>query len=150
MSTRTTLPALVGLVLLAAPAPARAADKPPSPPVPLIDRQLAAYNAHDLEAFVATYSPDIELFEFPDKSHAKGMAALRERYKQRFADPILHATIADRMVLGNKVIDHELIRRTWPEGPGSWEAVVIYEMDKDLIAKCWFILGEKKLDAAKK
>lgn len=147
------MPRLLAFAALAAlalpPRPAGAADKAPTPPVPLIDRQITAYNAHDLEAFVATYSPDIELFEFPDKSLAKGMAALRERYKQRFADPILHATIADRMVLGNKVIDHELIRRTWPEGPGSWEAVVIYEMDKDLIAKCWFILGEKKLDAAK-
>ena len=147
MATRRTLLALLGLFSLGA--PARAADKPPAPPVPLIDRQLAAYNARDLEAFAATYSPDVELIEFPDKPLAKGMAALRERYKQRFADPILHATIADRMVLGNKVIDHELIRRTWPEGPGSWEAVVIYEMDKDLITKCWFILGEKKVDAPK-
>ena len=64
------------------------------------------------------------LIEFPDKPLAKGTTALRERYKQRFADPILHATIADRMVLGNKVFDHELIGRTWPEGPGSWEAVL--------------------------
>src|SRR5215470_6467015 len=102
--------------LALAPAPARAADKPPTPAMPLIDRQLAAYNAHDLEAFLATYSPDIELYEFPDKPILKGMAAMRERYKQRLADPILHATIPDRTVIGNRIIDHELIRRTWPEG----------------------------------
>jgi hypothetical protein len=148
MATRPML--LAALVVVGFTArPTRAADAAPTPPVPLIDRQIVAYNAHDLEAFLATYSPNIELFEFPDKSIVKGAAAMRDRYKQRLADPILHVTIADRMVLGNKVIDHELIRRTWPEGPGNWEAVVIYEMDGGLITKCWFILGDKKVDAPK-
>src|SRR5262249_60663146 len=83
----------------------------------------------------------------PQKPLLKGMTAMRERYQQRLADPILHATIPDRTVIGNRIVDHELIRRTWPEGPGSWEAVAIYETNGELITKCWFIIGEKKLDA---
>jgi hypothetical protein len=118
-------------------------------PVQVVDRQLAAYNAKNLEAFLACYAPTAELFELPDKPLAKGTAALRERYAQRFADPILHATLANRIVMGNKVIDHEQIRRTWPEGPGNWEAVAIYEVEGGLIVRTWFILGEKKIDAKK-
>ena len=118
-------------------------------PVPIVDKQLAAYNAKNLEAFLACFAPTAELFEMPDKSLAKGTAALRERYGKRFADPILHATIANRIVVGNKVIDHEQIRITWPEGPGSWEAAAIYEVEGGLIARVWFVFGEKKVDAPK-
>ena len=112
----------------------------------IVDRQLAAYNAKDLEAFLACYAPTAELFELPGQSLASGTAALRERYQQRFADPLLHATIANRIVIGDKVIDHEQIRRTWPEGPGTWEVVAIYEVEAGLIARTWFILGAKQLD----
>ncbi len=132
------------LAALALAAPASAGDKPSAAAV--VDRQLAAYNAHDLDAFMATYSPDVELYEFPDKLLAKGAAAVRERYKTRFADAILKAEIVNRMVIGERVIDREHIVRTWPEGPGTWDAVVIYEVKDGLIAKAFFILGEKTVD----
>lgn len=124
--------------------PARAADLPAAPPV--IERQLAAYQAKNLDAFVACYAPDVELYEFPDKLLAKGAAALRERYQARFADPILRAEIIGRVTIGDKVIDREQIVRTFPEGPGTWEVVVIYELRGALIAKVWFIFGAKVLD----
>jgi hypothetical protein len=124
-----------------------AADTPK--PTDIVDRQLAAYNAKNLDAFMALYAPDVELYELPDKPLAKGTTAMRERYQQRFADPILHATIANRIVMENKVIDHERIRRTWPEGPGTWEAVAIYEVDGALIKRVWFILGAKTVDPKK-
>jgi len=148
MPSRTSacLPVVATLILTSA-AVARADAK--SPVVELIDRQVAAYNAKNVEAFLACYAPSAELLEFPDKSLAKGTAALRERYTKRFADPILHATISDRIVLGNKVIDHEKITITWPEGPGTWEAAAIYEVENGLIARVWFIFGAKTVDAAK-
>ena len=95
------------------------------------------------------YAPDAVLFEFPDKSLAKGTAALRERYTARFADPLLHATSAHRIAMGNKVIDHEKVRIRLPEGPGNWELTAIYEVKGGLITQVWFIFGEKTLDAKK-
>jgi len=74
---------------------------------------------------------------------------MRERYGKRFADPLLHATIANRTVVGNKVIDHEKIRITWPEGPGTWEAAANYEVEGGAIARVWFIFGAKTVDAKK-
>jgi len=123
------------------------ADTAKAPDV--IERQLTAYNAKNLDAFMACFAPDAELFEFPDKSLAKGTEALRARYAKRFADPILHATIVDRMVGDKRVVDHEHITITWPEGPGTWDAVAIYELDGNLIKRAWFVFGAKTVDVAK-
>lgn len=148
MHNRRTWSALPGVVVVAVALVGRswAAGAAPTP-VEVVERQLAAYNAKDLDAFMAFYAPDAELIELPDKPLAKSAAAMRERYRQRFADPILHCTIANRIVIGNKVIDHERIRRTWPEGPGTWEAVAIYEVRGALVQRVWFIFGEKAVDS---
>ena len=74
-------------------------------PEAIVQAQLEAYNARDLNAFLATYAEDAELFEHPSKLLASGMAQLRERYAARFADPILHALVLKRIVMGNFVID---------------------------------------------
>jgi hypothetical protein len=124
--------------------PVTAANLPKAPAA--IERQLAAYNAHDLDAFMACYTDDVELYEFPDKPIAKGTAAMRERYKARFADTLLKAEVQSRIVVGERVIDREHIVRTWPEGPGTWEVVAIYELKNDRIGKVYFIFGAKTLD----
>jgi len=56
-----------------------AADGAGSAPADVVDRQLAAYNAKNVDAFLRLYAPEAELFEFPDKSLARGTEALRER-----------------------------------------------------------------------
>ena len=134
---------VVALVLLAAPPTATPSS---SDPAAVIDRELAAYNDRKMEPFLAFYSPDTELFEFPDKSIAKGKDALRKRYEQRFNESNLHATIVARMVVGDKVIDRESIVRTFPEGTGTWDVLAISEVKGGLITRVWFIFGEKRLD----
>jgi putative hydrolase of HD superfamily len=114
-------------------------------PEAIVQAQLEAYNARDLEAFVATYADNVQIFEHPAKLLAAGPAQLRERYAARFKEPNLHAVIARRIVMGNTVIDHELITRTYPEGPGTLEAIAIYEVQDGKIAKVWLVLGPKTL-----
>lgn len=116
-------------------------------PATVVQRQLDAYNAHDLETLLATYAEDAQQFEHPDKLMARGQAQLRERFALRFAEPNLHAQLVNRIVMGDLVIDHEIVTRTFPEGPGTLELVAIYEVQHGKIAKAWFILGEKKLVA---
>jgi hypothetical protein len=118
----------------------------PPEPEKVVQAQLEAYNAHNLEAFVATYAEDVQLFEHPSKLLATGRAQLRERYAGRFSDSILHADIAKRIVMGNTVVDHEKVRRTFPEGVGTIEAVAIYEVQGEKIVKTWLIYGPKALD----
>lgn len=119
--------------------------KVPVDPATVVQRQLEAYNARDLDAILATYAPDAQQFEFPDKLLATGTAQLRERFAARFQEPNLHAQLLRRTVLGNKVIDHEQVTRTSPEGPGKIQLLAIYEVQDGKIAKAWFMSGAKTL-----
>jgi hypothetical protein len=112
-----------------------------------VQAQFDAYNARDIDAFVATYTKDAQLFEHPAKLLAAGSAQFRERYAPRFKEPNLHAVIVTRIVMGNTVIDHERVTRTFPEGTGVLDAIAIYEVQGGKIAKAWLILGPKSLDA---
>jgi len=134
---------LVGVFSIA---PATAATGPAADPEAVVQAQLDAYNARDIDAFVATYTNDAELFEHPAKLLAAGSAQLRERYGARFKDPILHAAIVKRIVMGNVVVDHEKVTRTFPEGRGLADAIAIYQVENGKIAKAWLILGARVLD----
>jgi len=115
-------------------------------PEAIVQAQLEAYNAHDIDAFVATYADDAQIFEHPAKLLAAGPAQLRERYTARFKEPNLRAVVAKRIIMGNMVIDHERVTRTFPEGPGMLEAVAIYEVQSGKIAKVWLVMGPKTLN----
>lgn len=121
-----------------------AVDPGPGPEA-VVQRQLEAYNARDIGALLAIYAEEAELYEHPAKLLAKGTAALRERFAVRFQEPDLHATLLNRIVQGNLVIDHEKVSRTFPEGPGSIDLVMIYEVTSGRISRAWTIVGAKTL-----
>jgi hypothetical protein len=121
--------------------------KTPSDPESVVQRQLDAYNARDIEALMATYADDIELFEHPAKLLASGAAQVRERQGARMQEQNLHAALLKRTVMGNMVVDHEKVTRTFPEGAGTIELIAIYEVRGDRIAKAWFIFGPKTFTA---
>lgn len=106
--------------------------------VELIDQQLEYYNQHDLEGFCSTYHTDVEIYNLTDNSLIlKGMEALKSRYKERFQASDLHAVITNRIVIGNKVIDHEEVTGILKDQ--IVKAVAIYEVDGSLIKKVSFI-----------
>jgi hypothetical protein len=113
-------------------------------PRDVVQRQLDAYNAKDVEALLATYAEDAEQFEYPEKRIARGVGELRDRFAQRFQEPNLRADLLSRIVMENTVIDHERVTRTFPEGPGSVELIAIYEISGGKIAKATFKFGEKR------
>ena len=114
-------------------------------PGTVVQRQLEAYNARDLERLLAVYAADAALYEHPDKLLAQGAAALRERFAVRFQEPNLHAALLHRIVTGDTVIDHERVTRTFPEGPGTVELVMIYEVKSGRITRAWTMAGAKTL-----
>lgn len=115
-------------------------------PEMVAQQQLDAYNARDIEAFMATYADDARIFEHPSTLLVEGAAAVRERYAARFQEPNLYARLLHRIVVGNKVIDHELVTRTFPDGTGTSELVMIYEIENGKIARAWTIPGARTLD----
>ena len=113
----------------------------------IVQAQLDAYNARDIAALMRTYADDAQVFEHPNTLLADGADAIRARQVERFNEPNLHAALQKRIVAGATVIDHELIRRTFPEGPGTLELVAIYRVENDRIKAAWFISGKKTLEA---
>lgn len=115
-------------------------------PEAIVQRQLDAYNAKDLEAWLATYAADAQQFELHKGLLASGHAELRSRIAARFTEPDLKATLLSRVVMGNIVVDQERITRTFPEGRGTVEMLCIYEVIDGAIRKATFALGNKVLD----
>ena len=67
---------------------------------------------------------------------------MRKDYAEMFKNtPNLHCDIKNRTVLGNTVIDHEVVSGF---GPNHLEAIAIYEIKNDKIAKVYFIQKQVK------
>lgn len=112
-----------------------------------IQRQLDAYNAKDLDGLLAIYAADAQMFEYPATLAATGTTELRQRFAGRFQEPDLHAQLLKRIVMGNIVVDHELVTRTFAEGTGTIELTMIYEVQNGKIQRAWMIPGPKTVAA---
>ncbi len=115
----------------------------------LIQRQLNAYNAKDVQGWLNTYAPDATQLELHGAKLAQGHAQLRERITARFAEPDLHARLLSRTVMdtetGAVVSDYEEVTRNFPEGRGTQELLCVYEVHNGLIQKASFAMGRKRL-----
>jgi putative hydrolase of HD superfamily len=116
-------------------------------PEAVVQRQLDTYNAHDLEAWLATYAADARQYEHPGKLLATGHAEIRARAVPRFAEPNLHAALIRRTVMGAVVVDHETVTRTFREGKGHIDMVCIYVVTDGLIRTASFVFGPVVIDA---
>lgn len=110
-------------------------------PEKLAQQQLNAYNARNLEAFLAPYSEEVEVYRFPDQLLYKGKTKMRTAYEQRFKNsPDLHCELVNRVVFGNTVIDQESVRIK--KGEPFLEAIAIYKIEEGKIAQVFFISKE--------
>lgn len=106
-------------------------------PSDLVQRQLDAYNAHDLDAFVDCFGDDVRLFRMPAETPGTvGKPALRAFYAEhRFSIPALRAELLARIAAGDKVVDHERIHGL---GEAPTEMLAVYRVYGDVIADVWF------------
>jgi hypothetical protein len=107
-------------------------------PVMLVQQQLNAYNARSIDAFVAPYADDAELYQFPDKLIGKGKDAMRKAYSSIFSNfPDLHCEIKERIIQGGTIIDKEIVSGM---GKTKVEGISIYKVENNKIKKVYVIL----------
>ncbi len=111
---------------------------PPSPEA-VVQRQVEAYNARDIDAFLSFYAEDVVIRRLPEGEISwASREDMRERYARRFSEnPELNCVITNRTVHGNWVVDHELV--TGIKGRPRIRAVATYEVVNGLIQNVWFL-----------
>jgi hypothetical protein len=106
-------------------------------PEMLAQQQLNAYNARNIDAFLAPYSDSTRIYNFNGQLLMSGKEAMRKQYSGMFNKlPDLHCQLVNRMVMGNTVIDHERITGA---GEKPFEGIAIYTIEKDKIVRVDFI-----------
>ncbi|MBC7935042.1 MAG: amidohydrolase family protein [Rhizobacter sp.] len=103
----------------------------------LVQRQLNAYNARDLEAFMEPYADDVELYDYNNgKLLGKGKEQMKKDYAFFKQVPELHCEIKARIVQGNIIIDKESVTGF---GGAAMQATAIYHIKDNKISKVYFI-----------
>ncbi|MFT4780387.1 MAG: hypothetical protein ACI9SD_000056 [Pseudohongiellaceae bacterium] len=102
----------------------------------IVQRNLDAYNARNIDAFMKDYADDVTLYAYPNKLQTEGKDAMRKSYKDWFDRTTdLSALVKKRIVIGNKVIDEEQVTANGE----VFNAVAIYEIENGKITKVTFI-----------
>ncbi|NBD95162.1 MAG: hypothetical protein GVY11_01635 [Gammaproteobacteria bacterium] len=134
---RTALAAL--LILLVASARA-------TPPGEVVDRYMAAYNAHDVEGMLELVDPAVRWLAIDGDTlrvEADGAEALGAAMRAYFeAVPTTRSEIESMMVAGSRVSVHE--RAIW-ESNGeerSQSALSVYEIAGGRITRVWYFPAE--------
>jgi hypothetical protein len=108
-------------------------------PATVIQRQVAAYNAHDADAFASTYATDAQVFNHPSELLESGRDEIRASYAAFFAQaPNVRAEILETMTMGNYVVTRERIAGL-PDAR-TVDGIVIYRVEDGLIGRVWIIL----------
>lgn len=143
---RTTVPAASSAAPRTSPTPPRTSPAAPSVPAShpaatdstvdtpaarVVGREHAAYEAHDLEAFLAMYSPTAQLQTAAGKV-LRGRRLLREYYQQRFEAGQCKTELIHRMTQGEWVVDQS-ISHDGDHGPRP--AIAFYRVQEGLITE---------------
>jgi len=105
----------------------------------LAQRQLDAYNAGDLDAFVASYHPEVVVIEDGEVS-VRGRIAFRERYEDLFRGGGFGASVTGRLAEGPHCVDLEVWWREPEEGDRREGRILVrYTIRDGLIGEVQFL-----------
>jgi len=105
--------------------------------VDLVQAQLDAYNAQDLDRYCSYFADDIQVADLNKPPHTSGIETYRKNYAGVFAKfPENKVELLSRMVCGSTVIDHEKVIRS--PGGETFEVIAIYTLADGKIARVDF------------
>jgi len=105
-------------------------------PEQVVAANLAAYNARDLEGFMACCAASIEVWDQQTGTCLlRGAEQVRAFYGELFArSPCLHSSIVRRACVGSVVIDYEIVTGRYG---GDLEILISYQVFEGRIACMW-------------
>jgi hypothetical protein len=107
-------------------------------PTDVVQAQLDAYNSQDVDALCRHFTAGVEVANLHEAPNLTGIEGFRERHVGLFAQfPQNRADLVSRIVVGDKVLDHERVFRAPDAAP--FEVVAIYSFEGGLIARIDFI-----------
>jgi hypothetical protein len=97
-----------------------------------VQAQVDAYNARDIDAFVAAYDAEVVITDATGRAIMSGDDTIRDEYGALFeASPDLRAEIVGRLTAGEWTVDQERVSR----GEETRELLVAYRVTDGLISR---------------
>ncbi|MEO1481765.1 MAG: nuclear transport factor 2 family protein [Myxococcota bacterium] len=75
----------------------------------VVRKRTEAYNAHDLESFIASYDPMVRVYEYPETLLGTGVERMRKIFGPQFADGEGKIEVIRRRALEHTVISDEWV-----------------------------------------
>jgi len=103
----------------------------------LVQAQLEAYNAQDLDAYCGFFAADVVVSDLNGAVSTQGIEAYRAKYAGVFQQfPQNKVELLNRIAVGATVIDHEKVVRS--PGGETFEVIAIYTLADGKIARVDF------------
>ena len=104
----------------------------------VIEANLAAYNARDIDGFMRWFADEVEVTDQETGAVVmRGLPEVRRFYAALFeTSPALHAHIEQRVVVGGFVVDHE---RVTGRAGGDVEVLITYDVRDGRIQRVWVV-----------
>jgi hypothetical protein len=100
----------------------------------LIDKLVECYNSHNARGFADCFAENVKTYEHPNILSQNSREEIFETYEKVFAmRPNNRTTVVHRIIIGNRIIDHEKVNREINDEP--FDAIAIYEIENNLIQR---------------
>jgi hypothetical protein len=96
-----------------------------------VNRRIAAYNAHDIEAFLSTYDENVRTIVYPERLLGEGRERMRSIFGPQFAKGLGTIAVLGQHVLDGRVVSDEDITI----GARNDRNIAIYTIKNGLIAE---------------
>lgn len=104
-------------------------------PLEIVNKRMAFYNQHNFIEFVKLYSPDVEVYTYPNKLLGTGTDNITSIFKPKFIAKSIQVEIISQMYNGNHVINQEIVS----ENGMKTKYISIYEVKDGLIMSVRFV-----------
>lgn len=109
-------------------------------PSVIVNRHIALFNERDLDAYMACFSEEVTMNNFPNKQQLKGQVAMRESYAEFYEQvPQVNVEVIKQMVVGNYVVYEEMET----QGTKKSRHATIFDVADGKIARMTFIHDSK-------